>query len=196
MNQSQNQTYSHRVDSQGIIVSVSDNWQSFAEENLGVNTCLPEMVIGTRLLDHIHGQETKHLYEMILQKVRKKRRKATFKFRCDSPDKRRFLKLSVLPQEDDTTEFRSEMIKTEDRESVELMKSDTKRSEDHLTICSMCKKIAVSETEWEEVEIGIQKMKLFESAELPQLSHGLCHLCHSQAMAELNLLDGLPDNAN
>lgn len=113
MNQYENETYSHKVDAKGIIVSVSDNWQSFAEENLGGSTYLPENVIGTYLLDHIHEPETKHLYELILQKVRKYRRQATFSFRCDSPDKRRFLELSVIPLKDNSTEFKSQIIKTE-----------------------------------------------------------------------------------
>jgi hypothetical protein len=73
MDQYQSETYSHKVDTKGIIVNVSDNWQSFAEENLGVSNCLPKNVIGTHLLDHIHDPETKHLYELIMHKVRKYR---------------------------------------------------------------------------------------------------------------------------
>jgi len=188
MNQYENETYSHKVDANGIIVSVSDNWQSFAEENLGVSTCLPENVIGTYLLDHIHDPETKHLYELILQKVRKYRRQATFSFRCDSPDKRRFLELSVIPLKDNSTEFKSQIIKTELRDFVELMGSDIEKSEEHLGICSMCKKIAISETEWEEAEIVIQKMRLFELEVLPQFTHGLCQPCYSAAIAELDSL--------
>ena len=188
MNQFQSETYSHKVDKKGIIVSVSDNWQSFAEENLGASTCLPENVIGTHLLDHIHDPETKHLYELILQKVRKYRHKAIFSFRCDAPDKRRFLKLSVIPLKDDAIEFKSQIVRTELREFVELMRSDIERSEDLLRICSMCKKISLSETQWEEVEVVIQKMRLFEMEVLPQLTHGLCKTCFNKAMEELDSL--------
>ncbi|MGD8293722.1 MAG: hypothetical protein PVF37_18560 [Desulfobacterales bacterium] len=188
MKQYENKTYSHKVDAKGIIVSVSDNWLSFAQENFGDDSCLPENVIGTYLLDHIHDPETKHLYELILQKVRKYGRQVSFSFRCDSPDKRRFLKLSVIPQKDDLIEFRSQIIKTELRDFVELMRSDIERSEKHLRICSMCKKIAISKTEWEEAEIVIQQMRLFELEVLPQLSHGLCQPCYNGAIAELDSL--------
>ena len=40
----------------------------------------------------------------------------------------------------------------------------------------MCKKIALSDTEWEEVEIAVQKMKLFEKKILPQFTIGYAHL--------------------
>jgi hypothetical protein len=186
MAQHESQTYSYLIDINDIIVSVSENWKSFAEENLGVSACLPENVIGTSLLDHIHDLETKHLYELILQKVRENKRKATFSFRCDSPDKRRFLELSVIPMKDGFVELKSHIMRTEHRKSVELMRSDIKRSEEYLKICSMCKKIALSETEWEEVEIATKKMKLFELEVLPQLTHGFCQSCANAVMAEFD----------
>ena len=146
MDHYQSKTYSHKVDAKGIIVNVSDNWQSFAEENLGVSTCLPKNVIGTHLFDHIQDPETKHLYELIMHKVRKYRRNAMISFRCDAPDKRRYLELTVIPLKDGSLEFKSQIIRTELREFVELMRSDIERSEEYLKICSMCKKIAISET--------------------------------------------------
>ena len=188
MDQYQSKTYSHKVDTKGIIVNVSDNWQSFAEENLGVSNCLPKNVIGTHLLDHIHDPETKHLYELIMHKVRKYRRNAMFSFRCDAPNKRRYLELTVIPLKDGSLEFKSQIIRTELREFVELMRSDIERSEEYLKICSMCKKIAISETEWEEVEIAIEKMRLFELEVLPQFTHGLCQPCYSAAIAALDSL--------
>ena len=183
-----NKIYSHTVDTKGIIISVSENWQSFAEENFGSNTCLPENIIGTPLLDHIRDVETKHLYEIIIQKVREFRRKATFSFRCDSPNERRFLKLSVIPMESGFIEFKSEIVNTESRESVDLLKPDIERSAEFIRICSMCKKIAISEIEWEEVELAVERLKLFEKTKLPRFTHGICHSCYHIAMKELNKL--------
>ncbi len=183
-----NRIFSHTVDTRGIIVSVSENWQSFAEENFGANTCLPEKIIGTPLLDHISDLETKNLYEIIIQKVRKFKQKATFSFRCDSPNERRFLKLSVIPLEAGFVEFKSEIVKTESRESVDLLKPDIERSAGFIRICSMCKKIAISETEWEEVEVAVEGLKLFEKTKLPQFTHGICQPCYHIAMKEIDRL--------
>jgi hypothetical protein len=178
-------TYGHRVDKNDNIVGVNENWQSFAEENLGT-ACLPEKIIGSSLWDHIRDPETKHLYEIILLKVREYHRQATFSFRCDSPEIRRLLKLFVIPREDDSVDFISQKINTELRKPVELLRSGIERSEDLIRICSMCKKIALSETEWTEVEIAVQEMKLFEREVLPQITHGVCQPCYYTAMAELN----------
>lgn len=155
-------TYSHWVDKNDIVVGVSDNWQSFAQENLGARICFPHNIIGSSLWDHIRDPETKHLYEIILQKVREYNRPVTFSFRCDSPEKRRFLKLSVIPIKEGSVDFISKTIKTELRKPIELLRSDIVKSDETIRICSMCKKIAMSETDWKEVEFAIQELRLCE----------------------------------
>ena len=185
---SKKEIYIHRIDKNEIIVSVSDNWLSFAEENFGANSCNPENVVGSSLWDFIHDPETVHLYEIILKKVRGHQRAATFPFRCDSPEERRFLILSVVPMMDDAIEFISSVSRTEARESIELLKSDIERSDEFVRICSMCKKIAISDEEWIEIEIAMQELKLFEKDVLPNLTHGVCHSCYDAAMAEIEEL--------
>jgi hypothetical protein len=185
---SSKEIYIHRIDKKEIIVSVSDNWLSFAEENFSANSCNPENVVGSSLWDFIHDPETTHLYEIILKRVRNYQRPATFPFRCDSPEERRFLKLSVIPMMDYAIEFKSSVNRTEARKSMELLKSNIERSNDFIQICSMCKKIAISETEWKEVEIAMQELKLFEKDVLPHLTHGVCQSCYDTVMAELEKL--------
>ena len=68
------ETYNHKVDKNDIIIDVSDNWKSFAQDNLGARTLFPENIIGSSLWDHIRDPETQHLYEIILQKVRERNR--------------------------------------------------------------------------------------------------------------------------
>ncbi len=182
------ETYGHRIDKNDIIIGVSDNWYSFALENLGAQSCSPENIIGSSLWDHIRDPETRHLYEMILQKVREHHQQATFSFRCDSPEQRRFLKLTVIPLEDGSVDFESQTIKTELRKPVELLRSDVERSEETIRICSMCKKIAMSKTDWEELEFAVQKLKLFEKTRLPQFTHGICQSCYDETTAELKKL--------
>ena len=182
------ETYSHRIDQNDMIIGVSDNWQSFAQENSGARTCFPENIIGSSLWDHIRDLETKHLYEMILQKVRKYNQQVVFSFRCDSPEKRRFLKLSVIPMKDGSVDFISQTIKTELRKPVEMLRSDIERSDEAIRVCSMCKKIAISETEWKEIEFAVQELRLFEKDILPQFTHGICQSCYDTTMAELDKL--------
>ena len=133
------ETYKYGVDGNDIVVGLSDNWQSFSEENGGGERCNPKNIIGTSLWRHICEWQTKQLYEVILQRVREHNHRATFSFRCDSPEKRRFLTLAVIPKDEASIAFESTIINTELREPVVLLNGGIKRSEEFLRICSMCK---------------------------------------------------------
>ena len=113
-------------------------------------------------------------------------RPSTFEFRCDSPEKRRFLDLSIIPLKHNAVEFCSQVVRTESRKPVVLLKNDIERSDEFVRICSRCKKIAVSDTEWTEVESAIIKLNLFEKERMPQLTHRLCQSCYDKAMAILD----------
>jgi hypothetical protein len=174
----------YRIDGNGIIAQVGDSWRRFADENFGGPSCDPANVIGSSLLDIIHDTETRHLYETLFHWVRERGRPTTIPFRCDSPDRRRFLELEIVPLSNDAIEFRSRVIRTERREPVDLLNNKRECSDELVRICSMCKKIAVSETEWREVESAIAALKLFEKERMPRLSHGLCPTCFREAMKE------------
>ncbi len=176
------ETIIYRIDNKNIIDRLSDNWQIFAEENFGGEICKPINVIGSPLFDFITGLETKYLYKIILRRARDRMRASTFGYRCDSPEKRRFLDLSIIPLKHKAVEFWSQVVRTESRETVVLLKNDIERSDEIVRICSMCKKIAVSDTEWAEVESAIIKLKLFEKERMPKLTHGLCQSCYDKIM--------------
>jgi hypothetical protein len=182
------ETYKYGVDGNDIVVGLSENWQTFSEENGGGEGCYPKNIIGSSLWRHVCEWETKHLYEIILEKVREHNHRATFSFRCDSPEKRRFLTLAVIPMDEASIAFESTIINTEFREPVVLLKEGINRSKEFLRICSMCKKIAISSTEWVEVEVAVQELGLFQEVVMPQFTHGVCQSCFDAAMAELDNL--------
>jgi hypothetical protein len=41
---------------------------------------------------------------------------------------------------------------------------------------------------WVEIEEGLKAFKLFETDEMPQLTHGLCNYCYKATMSELDVL--------
>jgi hypothetical protein len=180
------ETFKYRVDGNDILLEVSENWQSFSDENSGGEACFPRNVIGSSLWRHICEWETKQLYQTILERVRMNNQRACFPFRCDSPDKRRFLNLLVIPMERNCINFESRILKTESREPVALLSGEVKRSEELLRICSMCKKIAISDTEWVEVETAVRTLGLFERVLMPRFTHGVCQSCFDSAIAELD----------
>ena len=179
----------YRIDTADIIVSVSDNWHSFAYNNAWDGDLQPESVVGSRLWDFIQDIETRHLYKTILDRVRAGKSCRPIPFRCDSPAVRRFLELQFKALPDGQIEITSRIIRTEARNSVRLLDTDTPRSADILVICSMCKKIRVSPDQWAEIEEGLIQLRLFENDLMPSLSHGLCPVCFQVAMAELDEFD-------
>ncbi len=172
----------YRINKENIVTYVSDNWLSFAQENHGGEKCHPDFVRGQSLWDFIADHETRYIYENIIQKVRESKHCIKIPFRCDSPDKRRFLELSIIPLEGEEIEFQSKIIKIEEREGINFLRNDIARSGEFLRMCSFCKKMAISKEEWVELEIAVAVLKLFENTQLPKISHGVCPSCYKAYM--------------
>jgi hypothetical protein len=178
--------FTYRIDNTDTIVSVSDNWYSFAENNAWQGRRRKEDVVGHSLWDFIQGPETQYLYRELFRRVRGGRQSRPIPFRCDSPDERRFLELFLEALPDHQIAITSTIIRTVHRRPVRLLEVGTPRSTDFLKICSMCKKIKVSPQHWAEIEEGLVQLKLFEADDMPQLTHGLCPGCYQATMTELD----------
>ncbi len=179
------ETYVYRVNAQDEIVWVSENWQAFADANCGAANTAADVVIGRSLWEYIVGLEVRHLYETVLKAVRERGQPIRLLFRCDAPDLRRYLQLLLVPLADRQVEFRSQLLRTETRACVDLLRPEFPRSDGIVTLCSMCKKIATGPNEWREIEEAINHLHLFEQDALPSLSHGLCPVCYEAMMAEI-----------
>lgn len=174
----------YSIDKNDLLISVSDNWLLFAAENQAVESCHPDRIIYRPIWDFISGIETQHLFEVILKKVRTADKPVALPFRCDSPDKRRYLELIITPVQQEGIVFTSHIIHEETRDKVGLLATGIPRSDDIITMCSMCKKVVLSGNVWVEVEEAVVTLKLFEQLELPQISHGLCPACFESGLAE------------
>jgi len=172
-------TYSYRIDKDNIITYVCENWFSFAEENDGGGKCHPDFVKGKSIMQFIADHETIHILESIIRKARNSKQLIKrIPFRCDSPSKRRFMELSLIPLGHDDIEFRSTILNIEEREAIAVLQSNVPTSEEFIRICSYCKKMAVSENKWVDLEIAVSSLKLFEKSTLPQISHSVCPSCY------------------
>ena len=176
------------IDKLDRIISVSDNWLLFAQENQAGEICHPDVIINRSIWEFIEGTETKQFYEIILRTIRTKNIAVQLPFRCDAPDKRRYLELSITPVQQGNIEFASNIILEELRDTVEVLESGIPRSEELIKMCSMCKKIELSENTWVEAEAAVVSLRLFEKNKLPQISHGLCIECFKLGMSELEKL--------
>jgi hypothetical protein len=180
------ETYIYVLDSNDIIVHISDNWTAFAEKNQAGNSCSADKVLNRPIWQFISGEETKHLYEIIMNKVRENNIEVNLPFRCDSPDKRRYLELHIAPANDGWLEFTSKVVREEGRKTVELLDSSIPRSSNTIKMCCMCKQIRLPEGLWLEAEDAIAELRLFDRQNLPAISHVHCSTCFEMAMAEIN----------
>jgi hypothetical protein len=176
------------IDKLDRIISVSDNWLLFAQENQAADICHPDVIINKSIWEFIDGIETKQFYEIILKAIRAKNKAVILPFRCDSPDKRRYLELIITPIQQENIEFASNIIHEELRDAVEMLELGIPRGDELIKMCSMCKKVELSENTWVEVEAAVVSLKLFEKDKLPQISHGLCAECFKLGMSELDKL--------
>lgn len=176
--------YVYRIDGNDNIIYVSDNWNKFAKDNGASKSCLLSFVLNKPLWDFIADIETIHLYKLLVEMARTKKKSITVPIRCDSPNLRRFIEIIIKPLPGNSVEFSSQIIRVEQRDFLEILDTTVDRSEDLVCICSYCKKIEVSENEWLDTEKAVEFLDLFKSAELPQLTHSVCPVCYKSALAD------------
>jgi hypothetical protein len=177
--------YVYRIDRNDMIVFISDSWLAFAEANEGADSCHPSLVINEPIWDFIAGPETRHLYQVIIGNVRSRKREVTIHYRCDSPAYRRFMEMTVIPLEDGSVEFRSSVLRIEERDIVALLEDRGPPSGDMITMCSFCKKVRLPGDEWVEAEVAVERLDLFGAQRLPQITHGACRPCYDMVFTEL-----------
>lgn len=166
----------HWVDASNRIIWVNEAWQDFARENQAGH--LVSMMAGKPLLwSFISGLETRYLFEAMLAKVRQGKGPLALPFRCDAPDRRRFMEMRMQLVENGVVVFSNRILRLEFREPVSLLSDEAARDERFLCSCSWCKKVELSGGKWAEVEDAVRVLNLFTEKKLPKISHGICPRC-------------------
>ena len=129
----------------------------------------------------IADPQTRHIYTLLIDRVREEGREARFNYRCDSPHCRRFMEMRINHIRTlDQVEFSSRVLRLERREPVNLIDfSLDKRSSEILNMCSWCKAVLVDQA-WVEVELAVERLGLLADPVLPQISHGMCPDCRNR----------------
>ena len=174
----------YHIDKENRLTLVNDKWDVFATDNNAADLTRSS-VINKSLFAYISDESTRHLYKMLTARIRKEHKTLSFEFRCDAPDRRRFMKMMIFPLKNSEIGFRSCILKEEPREYVTLLDAGGARSDDLLKICSWCKKIELDHSIWVEVEEAVESLELFNIVKLPYLTHGMCPSCHDVYMRKL-----------
>jgi hypothetical protein len=83
----------YEVDGVDRLVRVNDAWSSFATANGGLHL-VAHRVIGRSLWDFIAGEATRQVYKSLLRRVRDGGH-SRFAYRCDAPERRRFMEMTM-----------------------------------------------------------------------------------------------------
>lgn len=57
------------------------------------------------------------------------------------------------------------------------MTNEVERTDAMLIMCGWCKKVALPDDRWVEVEEAVKVLQLFDAPRLPRISHGICREC-------------------
>ncbi|MGD9630539.1 MAG: hypothetical protein AB7V18_14960 [Pyrinomonadaceae bacterium] len=176
------------IDANDNISFVDDGWCRFAEENDGADL-MPAIILGQSIWDHITDVTTTSLYQQIVSQVRQGK-SSRFVLRCDSPDCRRLLELTISPAPNGSVEFVTQPLDLEGREPIPILSHSMPRSDDLIRACSWCNRIDAGSgfSEWVEVEEAMNRLRLFELEQMPQLTHGICESCYAKMTKKVALI--------
>jgi len=172
----------YKVDASDRIVYVNRAWLAFASEN-GLELS-PDNVLGKPLGDFVSNAELQLLFGEIHRAVRRTRRSLRFNFRCDSPDRRRFMEMRLVPLPGAGIAYHTRILQSERRKPIRFEETP-ERSREIISVCSWCKKVHDPSDNWIEFEDAVQVYQWLERENSPMITHGICPSCLRTLEAEL-----------
>lgn len=167
------------------IRSVGGPWDRFAREN-GVQDLNAGAVVGRRLGDFIADPGTRGIYKGLVERVLAAGDRVRFAYRCDAPDRRRFMRMSMERVGPGLVRFRSRILREEPRPAQPILAPDIPRSADLVRMCGWCKKIELAGRGWLEVEDYVRDPEVWSEPPLPRVSHGMCPECQAEMLSMLD----------
>ena len=176
----------YRIDARDRLEYVNGAWDEFARANDGESLVSAKIRL-TSLWDYLTDNPTRQIYRDLVSRVRSGRR-ARFEFRCDSPDKRRLLSMTMRAAGLGSVEFSVSAVKIEQRAPQALLDPAAPRGDRLIRVCAWCKKAEVDGA-WLEIEEAVAQADWLRQTILPRLTHGMCEGCEKH-MTEIGWDEG------
>lgn len=177
----------YAASAQGRLLAVgTPRWDRFAR-NHGAAGPERETVLGRELFDYLSGEEVRDAYRRIHAHVLAGRPHVAFEYRCDAPDVRRTMRMSIslleLPQTEPMVLYQSQVLSEVERPWISLFEPERilqwRRSEyafPVVTVCSFCLQVRLPDEaggRWVEPEAYYARGAPHDV----RVSHGLCATC-------------------
>lgn len=161
------------LDGRDRIADAGGAWDRFAMENDG-NDILRERVIGSSIYDHVVGDTSGMFLRTLLSSVRLLGRPLTRPYRCDSPDTKRFMEMTLVAEEDDSVRLSHRLVRSEPFGQRFIFTVERGRQA-FLVRCSMCNRVKRS-NHWMEPEVAAQTGE-FQAGQPQSVIYGVCPRC-------------------
>jgi hypothetical protein len=127
----------YTLDNQDRIISVCGAWDKFADENSGINLSSKE-VCGRLIWDFVTGDTTRMWLEAVFMFARARGTSIERPYRCDSPDLKRFMRMSITFKQGGVLLIEHEILATEQRKVpvyIHFGASNLKTTKERCSIC-------------------------------------------------------------
>ncbi len=173
------------LDAKDRLLELSPEWTPFALEN-DAPELAADKVRGRLIWDFLADRTTCRILAALFDRARRGY-PVGYTFRCDAPASRRLFSMSISSLAPGTLTLETDVVLIEKREEpMPLLERAGPRGEQHLRMCSWCKRVADEKGGWVEVEQAVRDRNLFHEERLPELTHGICPTCLETMLSKLD----------
>lgn len=167
-------TYIYYINKEDIVAYVNEEWNTFALENEGAH--LINQTLGKPIWNFISDGLVKRLYQELFKAVRNAQRSVNVSFRCDSPEKMRFMQMELHPLENNGLAIHNKLLKEKTKKEGYSPEIISLIAQKGFPMCSRCNRILV-EGNWHELTDAL-KSGLIVGRSL-KAHYGMCEDCSS-----------------
>jgi hypothetical protein len=166
---------SYTLDRTNRIVDVGGCWDNFALENDAANLLEPH-ILGREISEFVTGNTTRIFLFTMLDSSRVLDKPLTRPYRCDSPQYRRFMEMTLEPHPQGIVKLRHRLIRVEAVEyPIKFTIAPENAPKGLIKRCSMCNQINIK-GDWLEASEAARQ-GLLTQAEQCQVIYGVCENC-------------------
>jgi hypothetical protein len=183
------QNLSYWLDNDNIICKVNESWDTHMDPSSWAERASSDVIIGKHLFDFVCDDVTRMYIATMIESVRLIPRTIVRPYRCDSPDRKRFMKMIISPEQDGLVCVSHELVREEPLPNPVLFKTLTENEIkvnsnkkpgasglDYLIRCSICNSLKNRRTGiWQEVDTLATITK--GTSKPLTVVYGVCPIC-------------------
>jgi len=166
----------YEIDADDHLRWVGSHWAPFASANDAPELAVPSAPGAIWI--YFVEDEVRHLWQLIVSRVREEVPFVQVPFRCDAPAVRRWFAMTVIAGKGGVVAFRSELLREERRDTVAVLQRGARRDGalPAVRVCSWCNR-AHDGDRWTAIEEVVRSRDLLGLELSPGITHGICESC-------------------